>query len=99
MALYRCPKCGEIVRKDAKNCATCGLWFDLEHEPWLDDGSGRPEHVRKKDQRIRTIVIVALAVSLALVVAVSVWGARTTHEYVKRLEREGRVGAVTQSGG
>ena len=99
MALYRCPKCGEIVRKDAKKCSTCGLWFDLEHEPWLDDGSGKPEHVRTREKRLKTIVIAALAVFLALVVGLSVWGASTTHEYVKRLERESRVGAVTKSGG
>jgi len=99
MALYRCPKCGEIVRKDAKKCATCGLWFDLEHEPWLDDCSGKPEHVRKEEKRLKTIAIVALAVFISLVIGLSIWGARTTHKYVKRLERESRVGAVTQSEG
>ena len=42
MAVYRCPSCGEIVRKEAKRCRTCGLWFDLEHEPVLDEGKGTP---------------------------------------------------------
>ena len=71
MALYRCPKCGEIVpREDARRCLTCGLTFDLDHEPVLDDGSGKPESVRKKEKRAKIIVI---AVIVVVLVGALVW--------------------------
>ena len=61
MALYRCPKCGEIVpREDAWRCRTCGLSFDMDHEPVLDDGSGKPANVRKKEKRAKIIAIVVI---------------------------------------
>ena len=65
MALYRCPKCGEIVpREDARRCMTCGTVFDMDHEPVLDDGSGNPEHVRKKEKRAKIIAIVIVVLVL-----------------------------------
>ena len=65
MALYRCPKCGEIVpREDARRCLTCGLNFDMDHEPVLDDGSGKPESVKKKEKRARIIAIIIVVLVL-----------------------------------
>jgi len=65
MALYRCPKCGEIVpREDARRCLTCGTVFDMDHEPVLDDGSGKPESVRKKEKRAKTIAIIIVVLVL-----------------------------------
>ena len=64
MAIYRCPACGEIVpRENARRCLTCGLHFDLDHEPVPDDGSGKPEWVRKKEKRGEIIVIVFLVLA------------------------------------
>ena len=63
MALYRCPKCGEIVpREDARRCLTCGTVFDMDHEPVLDDGSGKPTIVKKKEKRAKIIVAVVIVV-------------------------------------
>ena len=64
MALYRCPKCGEIAVKNAKRCINCGLFFDLNHEPVLDDGSGKPESVRKKEKRAKIIAIIIVVIVL-----------------------------------
>ena len=65
MALYRCPKCGEIVpREDARRCLTCGTVFDMDHEPVLDDGSGKPASVRKKEKRAKIIAIVVVVLVL-----------------------------------
>ncbi len=97
MALYRCPKCGEIVRKDAKKCATCGLWFDLEHEPWLDDGSGKPESMRKKEKKRAFIVIAGLAVFLAIIVGVILMSTKEVHDKVKYWNEKSQVGAITYS--
>ena len=61
MALYRCPKCGEIVpREDARRCMTCGTVFDMDHEPVLDDGSGKPESLKKKQKRTMIIAVVVI---------------------------------------
>ena len=66
MAVYRCPKCGEIVpREDAWRCTTCGLNFDMDHEPVLDDGSGKPANVRKKEKRAKIIAIAVIVIILA----------------------------------
>ena len=66
MALYRCPKCGEIVpREDARRCMTCGTVFDMDHEPVLDDGSGKPANVRKKEKRAKIIAIAVIVIILA----------------------------------
>ena len=63
MAVYRCPKCGQILsRVDATACLTCGLRFDEKHAPVLDDGSGKPENVRKKENRARIIVIAVIVI-------------------------------------
>ena len=71
MALYRCPKCGEIVpREDARRCLTCGTVFDMDHEPVLDDGSGKPESVKKRERRAKIIVI---AVIVVVLVGALVW--------------------------
>ena len=73
MPVYRGPKCGEPVpREDARRCMTCGTVFDMDHEPVLDDGSGKPANVRKKEKRamIIAIVIVVLVLVGALIWAV-----------------------------
>ena len=65
MALYRCPKCGEIVpREDARRCLNCGTVFDMDHEPVLDDGSGKPVNVQKKEKRAKIIAIVMVVLVL-----------------------------------
>ena len=66
MALYRCPKCGEIVSGglSARRCLTCGFSFDMDHEPVLDDGSGKPASVRKKEKRAKIIAIVVVVLVL-----------------------------------
>ena len=69
MAVYRCPKCGEIVfGEDALRCTTCGLRFDLKHEPVLDDGSGIPKNVRKKEKRAMILVAVVFVVVVVAVI-------------------------------
>ena len=94
MAVYRCPKCGEIVRKDAKKCSTCGLWFDLEHEPWLDDGSGKPESMRKKEKKRVLIAVAGLAVFIAIIIAVIIVNTREVHDKVNYWNEKSKVGAV-----
>ncbi|MBR3554664.1 MAG: hypothetical protein IKN89_02015 [Oscillospiraceae bacterium] len=65
MAVYRCPACGDTVRKEAKRCWTCGTVFDMDHEPVLDDGSGKPESLKKKQKR--TMIIAAVVIMLVFV--------------------------------
>ena len=96
MAVYRCPKCGEIVRKDAKKCSTCGLWFDLEHEPWLDDGSGKPESMRKKEKKRVLIAVAGLAVFLAIIVGVILVSTKEVHDKVNYRNEKSQIGAVTR---
>ena len=86
MAVYRCPKCGEIVRKDAKKCSTCGLWFDLEREPVLDDGQGKPENVRKKEKKGAIIAVAVLVVYIVISIAVSIRNARFYIQVVGQLK-------------
>ncbi len=82
MALYRCPKCGDLVPggESARRCLTCGLRFDLEHEPVPDEGQGKPENVRKKEKK---------SAILAIAIAVSIGNARMYNDAVKRWQREG----------
>ena len=89
MAVYRCPHCGDTVRKEAKRCSTCGLWFDLEREPVLDDGQGKPENVRKKEKKGAIIAVAVLVVIMAIAIAASIGNARMYYEAVKRWEKEG----------
>ena len=96
MAVYRCPKCGEIVRKDAKKCSTCGLWFDLEHEPWLDDGSGKPESMRKKEKKRVLIAVAGLAVFLAIIGGVILVSTKEVHDKVNYRNEKSQIGAVTR---
>ena len=71
MALYRCPKCGEIVpREDARRCMNCGLSFDMDHEPVLDDGSGKPASVQKKEKRAK---IIAITIVVLVLVGALIW--------------------------
>ena len=71
MALYRCPKCGEIVPgENAWRCMTCGLRFDMDHEPVLDDGSGKPTIVKKKEKRAK---IIAITVIVLVFVGAILW--------------------------
>ncbi len=95
MAVYRCPKCGEAVRKDAKKCSTCGLWFDLEHEPWLDDGSGKPESMRKKEKKRVLIAVAGLAVFIAIIVGVILVSTKEVHDKVNYWNEKSQIGAVT----
>ena len=88
MAVYRCPACGDIVRKEAKRCRTCGLWFDLEHEPVLDEGKGKPENVKKKEIKGAIIAVVGFVVFLAIAIAVSIGNARMAYEHALRLNKE-----------
>ena len=85
MALYRCPKCGEIVpREDARRCLTCGLTFDLDHEPVLDDGSGKPESVKKKEKRAKIIVIAVIALIFAGALLWAVANGKFALAYMRR---------------
>ena len=95
MAIYRCPKCWEIVpQEDARRCMNCGTVFNMDHEPVLDDGSGKPEHVRKKEKRLRTIAIAGLAVFLAIIIAVIIVNTREVHDKVNYWNEKSKVGAV-----
>lgn len=69
MPAYRCPKCEQVVGKNAKRCINCGLWFDLEHEPVFDERNADETELSKGDKRkmiifavIAVIVIVAFFV-------------------------------------
>ena len=85
MALNRCPKCGEIVpREDAPRCLTCGLRFDLDHEPVLDDGSGKPESVRKKEKRAKIIVIAVIVVVFVGAILWAIGNGKFIMEHIKR---------------
>ena len=86
MAVYRCPACGDIVRKEAKKCRTCGLWFDLEHEPVLDEGQGKPENVRKKEKKGAIIAVVVLVVFVAIAIVVSIRNVRFYVQIVGQLK-------------
>ena len=88
MAIYRCPACGDILRKEAKRCRTCGLWFDLEHEPVLDEGKGKPENVKKKEIKGAIIAVACFAVFLAIAIVVSIGNAKMAYEHAKRLNKE-----------
>ena len=86
MAIYCCPRCGDTVRKEAKRCSTCGLWFDLEREPVLDDGQGKPENVRKKEMKGAIIAVAVLVVFIAIAIAVSIRKARFYIQVVGQLK-------------
>ena len=86
MAVYRCPRCGDTVRKEAKRCSTCGLWFDLEREPVLDDGQGKPENVRKKEKKGAIIAVAVLVVYIVISIAVSIRNARFYIQVVGQLK-------------
>ena len=87
MAVYRCPACGDIVpRLEAKKCRTCGLWFDLEHEPVLDEGQGKPENVRKKETKGAIIAVVVLVVFVAIAIVVSIRNVRFYVQIVGQLK-------------
>ena len=86
MAVYRCPHCGDTVRKEAKRCSTCGLWFDLEREPVLDDGQGKPENVRKKEMKGAIIAVAVLVVYIVISIAVSIRNARFYIQVVGQLK-------------
>ena len=60
MAVYRCPECEQVVAKDAKRCINCGLYFDLEHEPVLDERDADSTVLSKKDKR-RMIIFAIVA--------------------------------------
>ena len=85
MALYRCPKCGEIVpREDARRCLTCGTVFDMDHEPVLDEGSGKPESVRKKEKRAMIIVAVVIVVVFVGALIWAIGNGKFIMEHIKR---------------
>ena len=86
MAVYRCPRCGDTVRKEAKRCSTCGLWFDLEREPVLDDGQGKPENVRKKEMKGAIIAVAVMVVFIAIAIVVSIRNARFYIQVVGQLK-------------
>ena len=85
MALYRCPKCGEIVpREDARRCMTCGTVFDMDHEPVLDDGSGKPESVKKRERRAKIIVIVVIALVFVGALVWAIANGKFALKYMRR---------------
>lgn len=87
MALYRCPKCGYVVRKEAKRCSTCGLWFDRDHEPVPDEDDADSIKLSKKEKRTLIIAAVVVFVILVIVVFVAVGNARLFVENFHRWER------------
>ena len=66
MAVYRCPKCEQIVMKTAKRCPNCGLFFDLDHEPVLDEGNGGSTELSKKEKRKLTVFLVVAVIAIVL---------------------------------
>ena len=69
MAVYRCPKCEQVVGKNAKRCINCGLFFDLEHEPVLDERNADAAELTKEEKRKAIIfAVIASIVILALFV-------------------------------
>lgn len=65
MAVYRCPRCDQLVKKDAKQCNRCGLFFDVNNEPVADEGIELSEDEKRK---LILFLIVAGIVILALFV-------------------------------
>ena len=86
MALYRCPKCGEIVSGglSARRCLTCGLSFDMDHEPVPDDDGGKPENVRKKEKRARIIVAIVIVIVLVGAIIFAIGNGKSYLEHVRR---------------
>lgn len=85
MAVYRCPRCGEIVpREDAQSCLTCGQYFDLDHEPVPDDDGGKPENVRKKEERARIIVAIVIVIVLVGAIIFAIGNGKFYLEHVRR---------------
>ncbi len=69
MAVYRCPKCEQVVGKNAKRCINCGLNFDLNHEPVLTEGNVDSTELSKNEKRKAIIfAVIAVIVILALFV-------------------------------
>ena len=69
MAVYRCPKCEQVVMKNAKRCANCGLYFDLDHEPVFDERNPDSTELSKEEKRKAIIfAVIAAIVILALFV-------------------------------
>lgn len=69
MAVYRCPRCDQLVKKDAKQCNRCGLFFDVKNEPVADEGIELSEDEKRK---LIVFLIVAGIVILALFVVYSI---------------------------
>ena len=65
MAVYRCPKCEQVVGKNAKRCINCGLWFDLDHEPVFDERNADETELSKGDKR-KMIIFAVIAVIVIL---------------------------------
>ena len=69
MAVYRCPKCEQVVGRNAKRCINCGLNFDLNHEPVLTEGNADSTELSKNEKRKAVIfAVIAVIVILALFV-------------------------------
>ncbi len=67
MPAYRCPRCEQVVGKNAKRCINCGLNFDLNHEPVLTEGDVDSTELSKNEKRKAIIfAIIAAIVILAL---------------------------------
>ena len=65
MAVYRCPKCEQVVGKNAKRCINCGLYFDLNHEPVFDERNA-DEIVLTKGEKRKMIIVAVIAVIVIL---------------------------------
>ncbi len=69
MAVYRCPKCEQVVMKNAKRCINCGLYFDMDHEPVFDERNPDSTELSKEEKRKAIIfAVIAAIVILALFV-------------------------------
>ena len=65
MAVYICPKCEQVVGKNAKRCINCGLYFDLNHEPVFDERNA-DEIVLTKGEKRKMIIVAVIAVIVIL---------------------------------
>lgn len=90
MALYRCPNCGDVVRKNARRCRTCGLWFDLDHEPVPTEDDVDSIKLSKKEKRILAVIAVAVVIVVVIAILVALGNAKMLFEAVQRWQRRPR---------
>ena len=64
MAVYRCPRCDQLVKKDAKQCNRCGLFFDVNNEPVADEGIELSEDEKRK--LIVFLIVAGIVITIEL---------------------------------